>query len=335
MLLRSTILLCASALAAAAQLPPLNFLKQSTLDAHNCYPYQGKWTNRIDRALSAGFPLSIEQDLAWYVDPVTRTGRVVVTHTPETHGTEPTLEAYFFEHVRPIIEKALKENQKEQWPLIVLHFDFKDNQAPLLHAVWNLLGEYEPWLTTAERTADIQKVADFEVRPILVITEDSDAQQQVFFDQVPVGSKLRVFGSAHTNLPVTKSSKESDHLEATLPPETLLTERANNYRRWWNNSWHEVEEGGQPSAGSWNEDKMTRLRSLVSRAHERGYWIRFYTLDGFSAEANEGWSLSYNFGSLTAAQVRWEAAKQAGVNMIATDQYEALGAFLQRSKTAH
>ena len=35
------------------------------LDAHNCYPYDGRWADRIDRALRAGFPLSIEQDLAW------------------------------------------------------------------------------------------------------------------------------------------------------------------------------------------------------------------------------------------------------------------------------
>ncbi len=38
--------------------------------------------------------------------------------------------------------------------MIVLHFDFKDNQAPLLHAVWDLLGEYESWMTTAPQTAD-------------------------------------------------------------------------------------------------------------------------------------------------------------------------------------
>ena len=39
------------------------------LDAHNCYPQDGKWTERIDRALSAGFPVAIEQDIAPYVDP--------------------------------------------------------------------------------------------------------------------------------------------------------------------------------------------------------------------------------------------------------------------------
>ena len=301
-----------------------------TLDAHNCYPDDGQWADRIDRALKQGFPLSIEQDLAWYRDPVTGTGRVVVSHSAETRGSEPTLRDYFFERVRPIILKALDENDKAHWPLIVLHFDFKDNQPALLHAVWDLLGEYEPWLTTAVRTADAQNIAAFEAKPILAVTEDSDAQQQVFFDEVPVGSKLRVFGSAHTNFPRTENAQQREHLAATLSADRLLTKRATDYRRWWNNSWHEVEEGGQTRAGEWTPAKMARLRALVERAHQMGYWIRFYTLDGFDRDSNQGWSSGYNFGSLPAARVRWQAAIDAGVDMIATDQYEDLAALLRQ-----
>jgi hypothetical protein len=36
------------------------------LDAHNTYPYGEWWGDRIDRALSTGVPLAVEQDLAWY-----------------------------------------------------------------------------------------------------------------------------------------------------------------------------------------------------------------------------------------------------------------------------
>ncbi|MBV8845991.1 MAG: hypothetical protein JO307_24545 [Bryobacterales bacterium] len=303
-----------------------------TLDAHNCYPYDGQWANRIDRALALGFPVSIEQDLAWYRDPSTQEGRVVVTHSATTNGTEPTLKNYFFERVRPIVEKALKDNNRANWPLIILHFDFKDNQPALLRAVWKLLGEYEPWLTTAVKTDDPRRIEPFQPGPILAVTEDSDAQQQVFFDELPVGSKLRVFGSAHTNLPRKGSQAEVEHLAATLPANRLLTEPASNYRRWWNNSWHQVEEGGQTKAGEWNPQKMERLRALVNRAHELGYWIRFYTLDGFSADANRGWSEGYNFGSMEAVRVRWEAAIEAGVDMIATDQYEDLAALVPLKK---
>ena len=329
---RCGMLICAVTLVTNAQEPSLELLNRglSTLDAHNCYPYDGRWADRIDRALSAGFPVSIEQDLAWYRDPASGQERIVVSHSAKTDGSEPTLRNYFFERVRPIVEKALRENNRARWPLIVLHFDFKDNQAPLLNAVWKLLGDYEPWLTTALKTANVHDIAKLDVAPILAITEESDAQQQVFFDQLPLGSKLRVFGSAHTNMPRTETREEIEHLAATLSPEQWLTEPATNYRRWWNNSWYEVEEGGQPRAGNWSPSKMARLRALVNRAHQLGYWIRFYTLDGFNEDSDNGWSSGYNFGSMAAVRVRWQAAIDSGVDMIATDQYENLAVLLRQ-----
>ncbi len=303
-----------------------------TVDAHNCYPYDGRWADRIDRALKTGFPVGIEQDMAWYVDPVTGKGRAVVTHSAQTNGSEPTLRDYFFERVRPMVEKALKQNRRAQWPIIVLHFDFKDNQPALLHAVWDLLGEYEEWITTAPKGADPHELGKFDPKPLLVLTEDSDAQEEIFFQQVPVGSRLRLFGSAHTNMPADKSEQELVHLEATLTPEQLLTERPTNYRRWWNNSWYEVEEGGQPHAGDWTAEDASRLRALVEHAHRLGFWIRFYTLDGFTAPNKQGWFNGYNFGSLQAARIRWKAAVEAGVNLIASDQYEDLAKVVKAAR---
>ncbi len=318
----------------ACMLAQMDFLNgnRPVRDSHNCYPYGTRWTDRIDRALGIGMPVAIEQDLAWYVDPASGQGKVVVTHTPKTTGTEPTLRQYFFERVRPIIEKALKDNRQETWPLIVLHFDFKDNQAPLLHAVWQLLGEYEGWMSTAEKTADPHQLMPFNRKPLLVLTEDSDEQEKVFFDEVPLGSRLRLFGSAHT-LPISeKNTAERNRLLATTPPEKLLNERPTNYRRWWNNSWYEVEEGGQPRAGDWTEADNNRLHALVDHAHKLGFWIRFYTLDGFTPAENRGWDKGYNFGSREAVEARWKAAFEAGVNLIATDQYEDFAAYVRELK---
>ena len=300
------------------------------LDAHNCYPYEGKWADRIDRALGTGRPVAIEQDLAWFADE--SGGRVVVTHTPQTTGSEPLLRNYFFEHVRPIIEQALKENRPATWPVIVLHFDFKDNQPALLHAVWKLLGEYQDWITTAIKTSDPNKLTPLNKRPLLVLTEDSDEQEKVFFDEVRPGDRLRLFGSAHTTQITAKNAAERNHLVATMPPGELLTERATNYRRWWNNSWYEVEEGGQPKAGDWTAASAKRLRALVDHAHQLGYWIRFYTLDGFEPGGGLGWGEAYNFRSRAAVEKRWQAALDAGVNLIASDQYEELGEFMHKKK---
>ena len=295
------------------------------LDAHNCYPYEGKWANRIDRALSTGFPVSIEQDIAWYE------GRVVVSHTPKTTGSEPLLADYFFKRVRPIMEKALQENKRDTWPLIILHFDFKDTQPALLHAVWKVLGEYPDWITTARKTDDPSKLMPIELRPLLVITEDSDEQEKVFFDEVKPGDSLRLFGSAHSTKIEAQDAATRNHVLATMPPEALLKEKPTNYRRWWNNSWYEVEEGGQPKAGEWTSAADARLRALVDYAHQQGFWVRFYTFDGFEPGHGEGWGESYNFRSLAAVQKRWRAALDAGVNFIATDQYEDLAAFMRKN----
>jgi hypothetical protein len=319
-------------LVTAQQLPsPLLNRNRPLLDAHNCYPYEGKWSNRIERALGTGTPVAIEQDLAWYVDPATGKGTVVVSHKANTDGTEPTLRRHFFERVRPMMEAALKKNDRAAWPIVTVHFDFKDNQPALLHAVWELLGEYEGWMTTAKKTANPAELAPFEVKPLLVLTEDSDAQEQVFFSDVPVGGRLRLFGSAHTTQPKGKDRNEQMHLLATVPPAELLREKPTDYRRWWNNSWYEVEEGGQPRAGEWTPLDAARLRALVDYAHGLGFWIRFYTLDGFSKADDQGWGQAYNFGSPEAVRLRWKAALDADVDLIATDQYEELAAFMRQN----
>jgi len=293
---------------------------RSVMDAHNCYPYYEWWYDRIDRALSAGAPVAIEQDLYWYTDPKTGKSWSVVAHGDPISGHEPTMENYFFDRVRPIVERALKEGNHGDWPLITLNLDFKTEEPEHLRDVWALLAKYRDWLTTAARTADPAKVQALTVRPILVLTGESDVQQSVFYDAVPVGSQLLVFGAART-----------DMTDPMARPEVLEPEPASNYRRWWNNPWSVVEKGGQTQAGAWIPAADERLRLLVHHAHSHNLWIRFYTLDGATdkEESCNGWFRSYNFGSLAGAKERWCAAQLAGVDYIASDQYELLAAFLR------
>jgi hypothetical protein len=102
----------------------------------------------------------------------------------------------------------------------------------------------------------------------------------------------------------------------------LIPSRASNYARRINVSWLAVEEGGATSASDWTARDSTRLVALVQRAHERGYWVRFHTLDGYPAAENAGYSPEYNFGGRADAAYRWRASIDAGVDFIATDQYE-------------
>ncbi|MCC6539843.1 MAG: hypothetical protein IT162_20010 [Bryobacterales bacterium] len=277
---------------------PLLLAPLVLLDAHNCYPENGRWADRIDRALAQGLPVAIEQDLAWH------NGRSVLSHEKQPTGKEPGMREHFFERIRPLVEKELREGDRSKWPVIVLNLDFKTDEPAHHQAVWKLLGKYERWLTTAPRTATPADPAPLDRKPVLVLTGVNAAQQQTFHDAVRVGGKLRVFGAVEGG--------------------AAGTARATNYRRWSNNPWNVVEAGGQPKAGDWTPADDARLRQLVDAAHERGLMIRFYTLNGHVAETGpeKGWGRGYNFGSLEAARLRWRAAIAAGVDFVATDQYE-------------
>jgi hypothetical protein len=295
---------------------------RTLMDAHNCYPYFEWWNDRIDRALSTGGPVAIEQDLGWYTDAKSGKSWSVVTHGSPITGEEPTMEQYFFARVRPIVEQALKDGNRGNWPLITLNLDFKDNKPQHLAAVLALLRKYQSWLTSAPKGQGIETVQPLDVKPILVLTGEADAQQTFFYDQLRPSDHVLVFGAIHT------ADKKPQ-----APPEVLGSEKANNYRRWWNNPWRVVEPAGQPNAGDWTPGKQKRLHALVDRAHANGLWIRFYTLDGATTQelSCNGWFRGYNFGSVDAARVRWQAAIAARVDYIASDQYELLSTEIQHS----
>lgn len=274
------------------------------LDAHNAYPENDRWTDRIDRALSTGTPLAIEQDLVWYVDPATGVARSIVSHGKPFTGREPSLREYFFERIRPVVERALQENRREDWPIITLNLDFKTDEPEHHVAVLKLLAEYEAWLCTAPRSVSSSDIKPLRLAPVLVLTGEQDTQEQHFSLDLPEGASLLLFGAVHRT-------------PAGLPaPRT-------NYRRWWNNSWITIEPEGQPKAGAWTAEEEQRLSTAVRAAHEAGLWIRFYTLDGYDpADKSGGWGASYNFGSLQAVRQRWRAAIRAGVDFVAVNQYE-------------
>ena len=319
-------LLALSTLAATllAQSPTFGPGARVLLDAHNAYPYEGRFADRVPRALKTGAPVAIEQDLIWRVGADGR-GESVVGHDTDKVADAPTFEQYFFTQLRPVMEQALRESRREQWPVVGLNLDLKTNEPAHHAAIWEVLGRHAAWLTTAPRTATPDQPAPLTVGPMLVLTGMDATQQVTFHDQVPVGQKLRVFGAIQTPEPQGDDSRARALWLSKASVDTLIPARASNYRRWVNFPWAVVEAGGQANAGPWDTADRARLDALVSRAHGQGLWIRFYTLNGHpAADADsQGWSKGYNFGSLDAARARWQAAREAKVDFIATDQYEA------------
>ncbi len=260
----------------------------------------------MDRALATSSrPIVIEQDLAW--DPAGR--RPVLSHDDSLTGEEPPLEEHFFTRVRPLIERALAAGQPDRWPLIVLHLDFKTNEPEHHRAVWDLLGKYESWLMWAPQVADQVTPQTLRPGPLLVLTEQGDGQEEMFSTRVPIGSRLRLFGTVPAVPRPSSGDRDADlRAAAHVAPESLIPSRATNYRRWTNHSWAVVEEGGQARSGDWTAGDGARLNAIVSRAHAMGLWLRFYTLNGHQADQGRGWTAGYNFGSIEAVRARWNAA---------------------------
>ena len=299
-----------------AQMDRSSVVRGPMLDAHNCYPEDGRWNDRLARALATKqAQIGIEQDLVWKPDG-TGGGVSVVGHESTLNGTEPTLEDYFFKAVAPIVESALTANSRSTWPVIVLHFDFKTNEPEHHRFVLQLLRKYQRWLTSATRVPG-DAVQPMTIGPVLVLTEAGDGQQRDFYDTLPVGERMLIFGTVP---PATGAF--------TATPEALLPTGATNYRRWANFGWSVVERGGQKNAGAWDAADMARLTSIAERAHALGLWLRFYTLDGYGPGGNRGWSDSYNFGSMDSVRERWRAVVAAGVDFVATNQYEEFAAGL-------
>jgi hypothetical protein len=306
------------------------------LNAHNCYPEHGSYTNRIDRALATGLPVAIELDVAWHTDSSTGKSWSVLSHEKETSGDEPTLDTYFFERVRPLVEKALQDGPA-RWPVLYLHFNFKTTEREHVQHVLQTLMQYKLWLSSATRNADIQRVSPIRYRPILVMTETDPTERAVFHDDVAVGQPFYVFGSAPGERYMPSGLKRDEQFRrmVSTAPSAMLKQPADNYRRWWNNPWAIVEEGGPALAGHWGQQQRQRLESLVDHAHSLGYLIRFYTLNGHHDGEGQGWGSSYNFGSPEAVRIRWQAAADAGVDFIASDQYEQAGAAIQSQRARH
>src|SRR5215467_6622078 len=91
--------------------------RETLVMAHNAFTEKGQWADRFDRAMSSGMPLAIEIDLTWAPNPKTgKTGSLVgdfpARRFNEITGDEPQLKPYFFERVRPMMEKALKDSDK-------------------------------------------------------------------------------------------------------------------------------------------------------------------------------------------------------------------------------
>ena len=305
---------------------PAVFRGHSLLDAHNAYPEDGRYRDRLARALATHIePLVIEQDVAFNA----RTRQSVVSHDTTLDHTEPTLEAHFFSQIEPLMAAALAANAADRWPLLVLHLDFKSNEPAHHRAVWELLVAHQSWLMTAPLGRP-GVVSAFTRGPLLVLTENGTDQEKSFSEQAAAAGRHLLFGTIPgPAIPAGVDDAERARLLASMPARQLIPAAATSYRRWVNFPWGVIERAGPRQSGEWTAGDQARLDHVVSYAHQQGLLIRFYTLNGHGESDSRGWSAGYNFGSLDAVRLRWTAAIRSRVDLIATDQYEDFASLLR------
>lgn len=302
--------------------------------AHNAYPDNGKYGDRLDRVITAGVPFAVEEDLVWV------NGRSLLIHNEKfANADSPTLESYFFPKVAPIMEKALKEGNKGNWPLITLYLDIKNDPEEHLQVIDKTLEKYSAWLTTATKMADISRQSPLDVKPMIVILEDkkNDIKTSFFYDRVPVGGKFHTFGSPtkfDDNPSHLGRDKRAERFAGLLKfqPEQLVSTHADNYHRWFGTDWNFIETNGPTHGGDWKPETAARVKKFVEYGHSLGYLVSFYGVNGFTPDQNQGWTDEYNFGSLEAAKLRWKAALDAHADFIATDQYEEVTKLIREKK---
>jgi len=294
------------------------------LDAHNSFP-EGPWSDRLDRALVTGVrPLMLEFDLVW------ARGASVISHGLPLAGGEPTLEAYVVRKLGPLAERALAEGREDTWPQFFIYLEIRTSEPEHLQAIWDVLARHEAWITSAAK-ASSDDVQPLRAKPIIVLIDNGEAQEDAFYRRLNPGDRLRLFATAPSPPePVFESQRARVTADAHQPAAELMPSGATNFLRWKNLQWRTVEEGGERSAGAWTAAEDQRLRNLTARAHALGLWIRFSTLNGHTAKASLGWFQGYNMGSIDAVRLRWRAAIDAGVDFISTDQYEDFAALLSR-----
>ena len=192
-------------------------------------------------------------------------GRSVVAHDAPATGREPTLELYFFDKLRPVMDAALAAPRPDTWPLVVLHLDFKTNERAHHRAIWDLLGRHERWLTTAPRVAgDAHAAADARA----AARADRERRRPVARVLMTRCRSVADCGSSAPCHPrfsrARRTATRSSTPRSTRSPQTLIPSGTTNYRRWTNFSWAVVERGGQARAADWTTADDRRLRSIVS-----------------------------------------------------------------------
>lgn len=288
---------CAGCLLAVEPYPRRWFL-----NAHNCYPDRGRGADRFERARQAGLS-AFELDLVWS-EPL---GRTVISHERKLTGQEPALDSHFARFLLP----ELRQLPPEQ-PGLLLLLDFKTDHPGPPGEVRSLLLRYRDLVTANGARGDAPTSTPLRYRPLTVLLTGHAAAIARYEAAVADGEPFLAMGNRE---PAERRFRE-EIAEYFPQPATV-------FYRVFNFQWIHIEREPNSKAGAFTAAEESRLRSLVETARQEGYWLRAWNLNATS----RAWSEEHNFGGPAALLERWRAALEAGVDMVATDEYDLAGRF--------
>jgi len=272
--------------------------------AHNCYAVDRADNPRLAEALMLGID-NIEIDLGWDAAG----DRLVVGHdaTPRAGVAYPAFEAS--------LVTALDAHWAAHPPgpgvaPTVLTVDFKSDDPAAVGRFKAFLDAHPGWFSSAPKAAE----SPLTRRRLTVCLTGSEAAKVAYDAMVPPGGTYRAFRDRVFGA----GAKYEDDVAAYAPTP------ATAYHRFLTLHWSAVERGGPALAGGWTDAEAARLVALVRRAHDRGYRVRFYCLNGHTGPLFTG----YRFPDDASARIRWLAAAGAGVDWVASDEYRQIVAAL-------
>jgi hypothetical protein len=254
-------------------------------NAHNCYPEKGQYRDRLERARQAGLR-AVEIDVTWSE----QRRRTVISHEKTPSGGEPTLKEYFWKAVEPELRRLPRG--QAAW---LLQIDFKIDHPAVIEEVYRDLDRRRRLLTRFGDQVDYG--------PLTVMLTGDNAAIASFEKRSRGNGPYLAMANRE---PVERQYQDNvtAYFDADATP----------FYRVFNLEWVHLEPDREARrSGPLPESARTRLRALAELARQKGYWLRTWTL-------NES-----TFGGREGLLERWRAAREAGVDMIATDEYELAG----------
>lgn len=283
-------------------------LRRLPVSAHNCYPARSADNTKLVEALRLGID-NIEIDLGW--DDSNK--RLIVGHDPAPRPdvVYPEFEAYLV----PALEAHWKTHVEGSSPT-VLTIDWKTEKPEAVAKFKAFLDARPQWFTSAPKSQE----SPLTTRRLTVCLTGSEAAKEAYDALIPDGGTYRAFRDRVFG----QGGKFETDVSAYVP------QKATAYHRFMTYHWGVVEQGGPALAKDWTGLDALRLDAIVSRAHNQGFRVRFYCLNGHTGTLLSG----YQFTSDDAAKTRWLAAARAGVDWIASDEYPEIAKALTANDTS-